>query len=72
VEKLDANGQLLVADGATDAGAGEFNGVAITTIDDQGNLYMVDALNHRLQKLGQRQLWFLLFPAQALAVVIVC
>ena len=50
IKKLDKNGHLLLEWGSEGSGDGEFNNAKGITIDNNGNLYVADTYNHRIQK----------------------
>ena len=50
VAKFDLNGKLLTYWGVTGSAAGAFDNAHSFDVDDNGNLYIVDAWNNRVQK----------------------
>jgi DNA-binding beta-propeller fold protein YncE len=50
IKKLDRNGHLLLEWGSKGSGDGEFSYPRGITIDKNGNLYVADTNNHRIQK----------------------
>ena len=57
IQKFDANGKLLAVwgrnggDGSLGVGRGEFNGPYAVATDGDGNVYVLDSRNNRVQKL---------------------
>ena len=49
IAKFDKDGKFLKSWGQTGAGSGQFNGVRSIAIDAQGNVYVADAGNNRIQ-----------------------
>ena len=49
VAKFDKEGRFITHWGATGTGPGQFNGVKAMAIDAQGNVYVADAGNKRIQ-----------------------
>jgi DNA-binding beta-propeller fold protein YncE len=49
VVKLDKDGRFIKHWGATGSGPGQFNGVKALAVDAQGNVYVADAGNKRIQ-----------------------
>jgi hypothetical protein len=49
VAKFDKDGRFISQWGSTGSGPGQFNGVKALAIDDQGNVYVADTGNKRIQ-----------------------
>lgn len=52
VQKLNSQGELLASWGAGGSAPGNFDNPSDVAIDSQGNIYIADSNNHRIQKFG--------------------
>ena len=53
LRKFSSTGELLASYGGTGAGPGQFNGVWGVSTDSDGNVYVADTFNRRVQKLDR-------------------
>jgi uncharacterized protein (TIGR03663 family) len=52
VQKFDARGSLIAAQGGPGSEPGQFNQPSDIAVDPAGNVYVADTWNHRIQKFG--------------------
>ena len=50
IQKFDSSGNFITKWGSNGSGDGQFNGPQGVAVDGSGNVYVVDAYNHRIQK----------------------
>ena len=55
IAKFDKDGRFIRQWGSTGTGPGQFNGVKALAIDAQGNVYVADAGNKRIQVFDARR-----------------